>query len=183
MSEQKFDLQFKAIQNGDRKVFELLFKEIYPDLARYAYKITRDGIAAEEIVQEIFLYLWEKRSKINIQDSISAYLYSAVKNRCINWLRNELPKLQSTTDVTELEIQVSESGSPFDSERVKEIIEAAVRELPEKCREIFTLSRYAGLTYKEIAEELNISTKTVENQMNIAFKKLRTALKPLRKDF
>ncbi len=177
------DNSFEEIKKGNQKSFEVLFRKLYSDLVRYAFKITRDQSAAEEIVQDIFLYLWEKRNQLDVKGSIDSYLYSAVKNRCINWLKIELPKLQVTIDISDYEQAVRQSDNDENEEKVKkQLIDSAINRLPEKCREIFILSRSAGLTYQEIAEDLDISVKTVENQMGIALKKLRIELKPLMDD-
>ena len=168
------------IQNGDLRTFEFFFKENYKEIVRYANRFVRDQLIAEEITQEVFMYLWEKRGQITIQSSLSSYLFSAAKNRSINYLKLELPKMQAQTDISDLEIGLTqESNDPWRTEQVERFVKKAIDELPKKCKEIFVLSRNAGLTYDEIAEELDISKKTVENQMGIALKKLRVSLKPV----
>ncbi len=180
MPEKILDINFEKIKRGDLGTYELLFKSHYAAISRYANKIVRDPVVAEEIAQEIFLYIWEKREQITITGSLTSYIYSATKNKCINWLKLELPRIQSTLDVSDTDIMEQASEINLDrNDEIKKIVNAAIETLPKKCKEIFMLSRYGGLTYEEIAEDMNLSKKTVENQMGIALKKLREILKPL----
>lgn len=173
-------IDFEGIKKGDLRIYERFFKDNYPDIVRYANKFVRDKLIAEEIAQEVFMYLWEKRNVINVQSSLKSYLFSATKNRSINYLKLELPKVQAQLEITEFEIGVNAEYQEKDrSEQVERAVKKAIDELPKKCREIFILSRNAGLTYDEIAEDLSLSKKTVENQMGIALKKLRESLKPV----
>ena len=179
MSEKDLEI-FDKIQNGDLKAYEDFFRMHYPELVRYSHRYVRDTLAAEEIAQEVFMYIWEKRKAINIQSSLASYLYQAAKNRSINYQRLELPKLQLQSDITEMEVSLtSETNHGEQTELVSKLVKEAIDELPKKCKEIFILSRNAGLTYEEIAEDMNLSKKTVENQMGIALKKLRESLKPV----
>ena len=119
----------------------------------------------------------KNEKKISIQTTLKTYLYSAVKNKCLNYIKLELPKQQSMADISE--VMLSVSNAPKDegeNEQLKKYIQSAIDALPKKCRRIFILSRNAGMTYEEIAEELDLSKKTVENQMGIALKKLRESL-------
>jgi RNA polymerase sigma-70 factor (ECF subfamily) len=180
--DQTRDIPFERIKQGDMQAFEVLFRNEYAGLARFANKFVRDPDVAEEITQEIFLYLWEKRAQINLTGSLMSYLYSATKNKCINYLKLEYPKYQKMVDIHESMVLTKGSEVNIDNQQeIKTLIDEAISLLPEKCKEIFMLSRYGGLTYEEIADDLEISKKTVENQMSIALKKLRTTLKPILK--
>lgn len=174
------NLIFEQIKSGDLKSYERLFRQLYSPLTNYAYKVVKDKMIAEEIAQEVFMYLWDKRGQINISSSLTSYLYSATKNRCINYLKLELPKRQAEIEISEIDIadQIREI-TPGQQEKIKKVVDMAIDTLPEKCKEAFILSRYSGLTYDEIAEEMDLSKKTVENQIGIALKKLRVLLKPL----
>lgn len=177
MSQDSDLLLFDRVKKDDLASYELIFKKYYKELYRFAYTYVRDGVIAEEMAQEVFLYIWEKRGKIEIQTTLKTYLYSAVKNKSLNYIKLELPKQQAMSDVSEVMLGVS--GAKIDegeNDRLKKYIQDAVDALPTKCRKIFILSRNAGLTYEEIAEELGLSKKTVENQMGIALKKLRESL-------
>lgn len=170
-------LLFGQVKSDDLSSYELIFKKYFKELFRFAYTYVRDGIIAEEMAQEVFLYIWEKRKQIEIQTTLKTYLYSAVKNKCLNYIKLELPRQQAMSDVSEVMLSVDTARvDEGENEKLKIYIKEAVDSLPNKCREIFILSRNAGLTYEEIAEELDLSKKTVENQMGIALKKLRESL-------
>ena len=170
----------QGLHRGDHQIYEYLFRSHYIALCHFCLKYVREPAIAEEIVQEIFAYLWEKRESIKITSSLKSYLYTAVKNKAINYLKLQLPKELSKEDLTE-ELASTEKPVEADlsSQEIHQLVQEAIDRLPEKCRIIFNLSRNSGLTYKEIAEELEISVKTVENQMIIALRKLREQLKPV----
>lgn len=173
-------VDFDSIQKGDIGVYERFFKENYVEIVRYAHRFVRNQEIAEEIAQEVFMYLWEKRASISIQSSLKSYLFSAAKNKSINYIKLELPKSQALHDIETIELGASSEFKEQDSSKlIERKVKEAIDQLPKKCREVFILSRNAGLTYDEIAEEMDISKKTVENQMGIALKKLRESLKPL----
>ena len=170
---------FELVKKDDFSAYESLFKRYYQELYRFAYNYLRDQVPSEEMAQEVFLYLWEKRDQIEIKTTLKTYLYSAVKNKCLNYIKYEVPRKQELEE-SHLSLMITnqpEEGA--ESEKLKKYITAAIDQLPNKCRQIFVLSRNAGLTYEEIAEEMDISVKTVENQMSIALKKLRESLKPV----
>jgi len=164
------------LARGDSSAFEKVFKLHYVPLCNYAIKFVRLPEIAEEVVQEVFIYLWEKRRTIQINGSINAYLFRAVRNRSINYLKLQLPKDNNKEALS----PVMEVVDPVhDEDNLKELkfkIDKAIDNLPRQCKIIFNLSRNAGLTYAEIAEEMGISIKTVENQISIALKKLKIAL-------
>ena len=174
---------FEQVKQGNLKAYETIFKMHYAGLTRYATSIVRDFTIGEEISQEVLMYIWEKRGQINLTGALKSYLFSSVKNKCINYIKNELPKLQSTTDLSQISAMGSTPMSSDDSGLMKKKIQYAIDQLPDKCKNIFVLSRYGGLTYAEIAEDLEISVKTVENQMSIALKKLKEALKDELKEY
>lgn len=160
--------------------FEDLFRQNYADLCRYALKLTRNEQVAEEVVQEVFISFWERRHSIAITHSVKSYLLSSVRNRSINYLKLQLPKDNRKEDIDDHHIILTASGgaSGMEYDELYQQVQQAIDQLPEKCKAIFILSREEGLTYKEIAEQLSLSLKTVENQMGIALKKMRAALKP-----
>lgn len=170
-------LCFSKVKKGDFVAYEFIFNKYFKDLYRFGYSYLRDETQAEEIAQEVFLYLWDKREKIEIQTTLKTYLFSAVKNKCMNYIKIELPRQKNMSDVEQAKMFVSYDKDTTDnSELLKKQIKQAIDELPTKCKQVFMLSRYSGFTYEEIAEELGISKKTVENQMGIALKKLRISL-------
>ena len=177
-------LLFDRVKKDDLPSYEKIFKTYFKELYRFAFSYIRDSSIAEEMAQEVFLYMWEKRNKIEIQTTLKTYLYSAVKNKCLNYIKLELPKQRAMADVSEVMLSVSESPKDEgENEVLKKYIQSAIESLPNKCRQIFLLSRNAGMTYEEIAEELDLSKKTVENQMGIALKKLRESLETVYERF
>lgn len=172
------DLTWKKILSDDVEAFQTLFNALYKDLVSYSHRFTQQQIISEEIVQEIFISLWERRRKIEIKSSLKSYLYRAVKNRTINYIKNQLPKDQVTSDINDDVVLFEQPEEATEQIELSTAINHAISQLPEKCRIIFLLSRSNGLSHKEIAEELDLSTKTVENQIGIALKKLKISLKP-----
>lgn len=165
------------IRAGDAQAFEALFHAFHAGLCAFAYRYVKSREVAEEIVQEVFLFLWERRETLDVRDSIKNYLFTAVRNAAVSWLRHE--RVVARRQVETLELFSRPAPSP-DSMAISGELLAAVRRaidrLPERCRLIFTLHREQGLTYGEIAQVLGLSPKTVEVQMGRALKALRKGL-------
>ena len=156
-------------------LFENVFKTHFKSLHAYAFTILKDDTTAEEIVQNVFYKLWEKKDKITIESSLAAYLYKAVYYESLNFLKHMKVREVYHAHIT----RNNAGGDTMDSLALKELqqkIDLAINQLPEQCRTIFQLSRYEGLKYKVIAGKLGISVKTVESQMGKALKTLRTKL-------
>jgi RNA polymerase sigma-70 factor, ECF subfamily len=163
---------------GNEAAFEKIFKIYYKPLCHYSYSFLNDGAEAEEVVQNTFVKIWERRSTIQIQTSVKAYLYSMVRNSCLNVIKHEKVKQEFAKDHQ----YVSETSRPVVDEKMisnelESKIYEAMRTLPEQCRLVFQLSRFEELKYQEIANQLEISVKTVENQMGKALKMMRLHLK------
>ncbi|CAN5564820.1 RNA polymerase sigma-70 factor [soil metagenome] len=159
-------------------MFEVIFREHYNRLCRYASGILNDKDDAEEVVQQMFLSIWEKRQEIDIKVSVKSYLFRAVHNRCLNLIQ-QIKVRQNYAEGKQSEgIPIAHSPAQVlqGSELEKEI-KRALDVLPEQCKKIFELSRFAELKYSEIASQLEISVKTVENQMGKALRILRAELK------
>lgn len=157
----------------DRHSFELLFRKFFPALMAFAGKFLPDEDDAREVVHKVFISLWEKRESLDTSTSLKAYLFKSVHNRSLNVIRDR--KKISSEEVPDIagEINVEAQMNAMELEdKINEVIQG----LPEKCREVFELSRFEGLKYGEIAEKLGISVKTVENQMSKALKVLREKL-------
>jgi RNA polymerase sigma-70 factor (ECF subfamily) len=168
---------FEQIREGNKKAFELLFHRYYSNLCLYASKIIRNNEAAEEIIQDFFVKLWEKKEDLIIDSSVKNYFLRSVKNLCLNHIKhNKIKSDYSKQFLTENESPKNEDPV-FPEIDLVEKIEESINSLPEKRKEIFRLSREEGLKYREIAEKLNLSIKTVETQMGLAFKYLREKLK------
>lgn len=157
--------------------FETLFKSHYKALHAYANVMLKDSDVAEEIIQSMFLKLWEKRDLIQVQTSVKAYLYKCVYNDSLNYIRNQKTKTKYE-DFTVLTMNQHHEPASFQAElsELQRNLGLALNDLPEQCRTIFQLSRFEELKYKEIAEELGLSVKTVENQIGKALKILRLKL-------
>ena len=159
--------------------FQVVFRTYYNLLCNYAFTFTKDADASEDLVQDLFIKIWEQRRGLLKEASIRYYLFTAVRNNCITWLRRE--KQSATVQLTGYETisaTMDYPDGPMDEERDEKILlEQAIARLPPKCKEVFLLSRFGKLSYKEIATNLDISPKTVENQLGKALKMLRAFLK------
>jgi len=157
--------------------FEQAFKSHFKALHAYACTILKEEAAAEEIVQQVFFKLWEKKEQVHIQQSVSAYLYRSVYNESLNYLKHQKVKKahQSHTLYTSGTSSEQVSRKVIARELEAKIAEA-LNQLPEQCRTIFQMSRFEELKYREIADRLNLSVKTVENQMGKALRIMRTQL-------
>ena len=164
------------VKQGDIIAYETLFHNYYSYLCAFATKVILNPEAAEEIVQDFFVKLWENRTDITIDTSVKNYLFRSVKNRCLNHIKHEKVKLQHTENVLK-NTQNHQTNHQFYEVYLADEIERSIEELPAKRREIFRLSRQEGLKYREIAERMNLSVKTVEAQMGLAIKYLREKLK------
>ena len=166
-----------SLLKQDEAAFEKVFKSYFKKLHSYACTIARDEVAAEEVVQQVFVRLWERSKGLSISGSIEAYLYRAVYNESLNYLKHQKVKAQYQQYVTQTSMNESEStGSKLSLKELEERIRTAMNELPEQCRTVFQLSRFEELQYREIANCLGISAKTVENQIGKALKILRSKL-------
>lgn len=168
---------FHQIKHGDKQSFELLFKSHYAPLCSFANNYIKDKDDCEEIVQTFFLKLWERKSEIDINTSIKNYMFSSVRNSCLNYIKHQKIKASYQTEIlytNNLNDNIYENFLEVD---LIHKIEKIIAELPDKRREIFILSREQGLKYREIADKLQISIKTVETQMGHALKDLRDKLK------
>jgi RNA polymerase sigma-70 factor, ECF subfamily len=165
------------IRNGDAGQFESLFRSSYVSLVRYARNLIKDHDDAEEIVQDLFVRIWQDKEKLNIESSLNGYLFRSVHNRCLHYIEH---KKVVERHAEEMEYRQSESTeSPSDILNYNELQEKVARileRLPERCGKIFTMSRFEGLKYSEIAEKLAVSVKTVEANMGRALKEFRKEL-------
>jgi len=161
---------------GNTIIFERIFKEHFKGLHAYAYTMLRDEQAAEDIVQHMFLKLWEKKDTIQIEKSVASYLYRAVYNDSLNYLKHQ--KVRTAYEAHETRNAGNSSNSPesISYKELEQKLELALKELPEGCRTVFQMSRFEELKYHEIAAKLEISVKTVENQMGKALRLLREKL-------
>lgn len=168
--------------DGDIDSFKYFFDRYYNDLCNFVNVYLHDQSLSEEIVQDIFVYFWENREKLQIKSSVRSFLFSASKFKSLNLLRDTKTQKRIIEEIGKVKSQLpsEDEGSHLDTDEFKKILNAAVDQLAPRCREIFLLSKFEELSNKEIAEQLGISVKTVESQMTIALKKLREYLLPFR---
>ena len=170
----------RGINNGDKIAFEWLFFEYYSQLCISAYQIVKSEEAAKDVVQNIFLKLWQSHKKLKIKTSLKAYLYRAVKNQAINHNKKEQNQerlarnysAETGTNFEEPAIQTATSKLKVTSQ-----IWEIVNKMPERRKHVFKYHRRHGLSYKEISQVMDISRKTVENHMGLALKDLRDEMK------
>lgn len=170
-------MDLTRVAAGDQFAFEQLFRVHYAPLCAFARQYVKDGDKAEDLVQDLFFRLWQDRAKLNVTGSAKAYLFAAVRNRCLN----ALEVMARTRLLKDHEEPPTVEEGPSEDERAYRLarVDAAVEALPEERRRIFRMSRYDGLKYQEIADRLGISVKTVENQLGRALKTLREDLQDL----
>ncbi len=161
----------------DHSAFESLFREYFPFLVSFARKYVQDEEVRKDIVHNVFLNLWQKRDELDMGQTLKPYLFRSVHNRCLNHIRDHKKIIHH--DLPQEENQVMsylESDQQVQQSELEMKIKQVIDGLPDRCREIFVLSRFEEKKYAEIAEMLNISVKAVESQMSKALKVLRTEL-------
>lgn len=166
--------------------FSELYLMYYPKLVRFAKEFVVLEEDAENITQDVFTDLWERRDAIDHIENVNAYLFRLVRNRCLDYLKHKVFEQRYAENVQasfEIELNLKlQSLDRFDVSDISEgneterLVRDAINSLPKRCRDIFLLSRMKGLKYREISEKLGISVNTVECQMGIALKKLRVKL-------
>ena len=156
--------------------FEKLFREHFKPLCGFAIKYVKDLDDAKEVVHDVFVVVWRKLDSLGPDINYKSYLYTSVRNRCLNFIRDRrnLVKFDKVVEET----LISETHDPLETSELEREIEMAIDTLPDKCRQIFKLSRFEELRYSEIAQKMNISVKTVEAQMSKALRILRERLAP-----
>lgn len=163
------------LRNGDEKTFELVFRKYYESLCHYAYMLLQDNDLSEDVVQKVFVNLWEKRANLKVEVSLKSYLYKSVYNNSMNEIKHQKVVQNHKKDLNTNDLLVEPVGQVTTKELEKSI-EKALLALPEQCRLIFKMSRFEELKYKEIASVLGVSPKTVENQMGKALRLMRENL-------
>jgi RNA polymerase sigma-70 factor (ECF subfamily) len=161
-----------------RQEFEEIFRLHYANLCAYAYKYLQEKEASEELVQDVFFKLWVKRTEIDIQSSLKSYLYRAVRNGALNVISHLKirEEYKASNEQNRLDTEMQDGDELVGSE-LNQCIQSSLMKMPEQRRRIFVMSRYEDLKYREIAEQLGVSIKTVESQMTKALKFLRVELR------
>lgn len=155
-------------EQGFRQLYELYYEKLCYFLNYY----THDERAIEEVVQDVFVVLWEERDSLQIT-YIKTYLYKSARNKMLNYLRNERTRIILLERWAKMEMEERQAEDCINRAEFFMLLQETIDTLPLKCKEIFLLSRDAKMTYKEIADQKGLSIKTVETQMGIALKKIR----------
>ena len=177
-SEERYIIE--GLRSGRENAYRQLFEQYYLRLVVFAHRYLEDLESARDVVQDLFVDLYDSRQSISIQTSLKSYLYSAVKNRCLNQVKHEQVKEKHRNMIR------SEANVPDPNlEEIMDVVELEARiyeivlKLPERCRQIYIMSRVDGKRNSEIADTLNLSIRTVETQISKALKSLRDNLLPL----
>jgi RNA polymerase sigma-70 factor (ECF subfamily) len=177
------DFFFLRFKQGDELAFEKIFNANYNRITGFCNQFVYDTDKAKSIAQEVFLNLWLNRQKVESINGIRAFLYTYAKSSCLNYIRHrkivrkyEDSHLQEREDDLNREILESFDFNSLEFTELESLIQKAINDLPEKCRQVFVMSRFEGKMNKEISEELNISIKAVEANMTRALKTLRADL-------
>ncbi len=162
----------------DQDLFEQVFKIYFKSLRDYAFLLLRDETEAGEAVQQVFYRIWEKKKNLIVHSSVKAYLYKAVHNQCLLQLKRKNYMDEYRNHMTSKAKSEAEEWAfgKTEHKELEMLLYKAMNRLPAQCRIIFQLNRFEGLSYQEVAAELNLSVKTIENQMGKALKRLRHAL-------
>ena len=178
-NENQDELLQLRLNAGEVTALEYLFHQYYDDLCRYTIVFTKDIVIAENIVQDLFVYVWEHRESIEIHHSFESYLYQASRYKALNYKRNKSrkeDKLPILIEQSNNRVSVG-ADEAIEFKELNQIVWKAIELLPVRCQQIFRLSRTEELSYREIAELMNISISTVDNQVNTALKKIKKHVK------
>lgn len=163
----------RKLKLSDEGCFKELFEKYYSRLCRHAYYVIGNKHGAEDIVQNFFAHIWKKRDNLKIEGEIDSYLFVSVRNASCNYLKRERNKKMRETEYSDYN---KTDNASIDKETFLKKLQEALNQLPEQCREIYCLKNMEGLSYKEIADYLQISVKTVDVQIYRALKKLRESM-------
>ena len=171
----------ELLKENDELAISLVFKEHYAYLCKTIIRLVNDPHIAEDLAQDVFHDLWKRRENLNISISLKAYLRRAAINKTLNHIRDKKVKWDDEDKLPYMAAKVPDAVQELQGQDLKKLIDDTINGLPERCRLVFTLSRFEQMPYSEIAGALGISVKTVENQMSKALKTMRTALLPAAK--
>lgn len=176
MQQTNDDIYFlKLIRKGDEQAFKHLFDTYFVPLCRFIRIYVKESSIAEEIVLDVFANVWERRNTLQIQVTIKAYLFQSARNRAINYIRDN-DRFVFVSDFSEFDGPESDTDTTMEENELMQMIEEAICSLPVKCQEVFRMSRFGNLSNKEIADEMDITVKTVEAQITKALKFIKSYL-------
>ena len=162
----------EAIRRNDYVSYNKLFERYYGRLCQYVYSLLMDKSDTEDIVQELFLNIWKNRERIEIKENVGGYLYKMAKHLALNHLRSKV----YFNNLSETQDQLSYEDDRVESEEFRIALYSSIDHLPDRCKEVLLLHRIKGLKQKEISEKLDVSIKTIKNQIWISLQKLRRCL-------
>ena len=162
----------EAIRKNDYVSYNKLFERYYGRLCQYVYSLLMDKSDTEDIVQELFLNIWKNRERIEIKENVGGYLYKMAKHLALNHLRSKV----YFNNLSETQDQLSYEDDRVESEEIRLALYSCIDHLPGRCKEVLLLHRIKGLKQKEISEKLDVSIKTIKNQIWISLQKLRRCL-------
>jgi RNA polymerase sigma-70 factor (family 1) len=173
------NLLIGRLRSGEEAAYKALFTEYYKVLTVFANKYLRDIEASKELVQDLFVHLYERRENLDINSSLKSYLFRSTHNRCINYINAQKIRVKYAEHVNfTTDIQDNNLEHQVNTAELEHALYKAIGELPPKCRSIFKMNRFEGLSNTEIAEQLKLSKRTVETQISKALKILRIKMEP-----
>jgi len=176
----KLNTVLQDLANDDKKALEELFNYYYPRLYQFSRSFLKLEEGIDDILQEVFIKIWKNRANIHSSETFNPFIFAITRNLLLNELRSRLSKQKIKDEIFKLSVPDEyNSFDKFEYGELKESIDKIVNDLPEKQKEVFLLSRYEGLSHKEIAEKLNISTKTVEYHISQSISTIKSKLKQL----
>lgn len=170
----------------EKTTFSKIYSIYFPKLVRFAREYVISTEDAENIVQDLFMYLWEHRDMVSSITNLNAFLFTLIKNRCIDFYRRQtlinsrqeqLDTLHDKEQKLKMEALMQFNENIFTEKEIETLLTQAIEHLPEKCRQVFILSRMEGMKHEEIATQLQISVNTVQNHIATALRKLKVELK------
>ncbi len=166
----------------DGEAMELMFRKYYAFLCLTIARVLKDEHTSEDLAQEVLMEVWRRRANINVNTSLRAYLRRAAVNRTLNYIRDRKIKWDDEDKLTMMASNATGVARELEGQDLEKTIHAAIDQLPDRCRLVFTLSRFEEMSNQQIADELEISIKTVENQMTKALRLLKEAISPYLKE-
>ncbi len=176
------DQILELLGKDSERAMELMFKHYYSLVCIAIAKILPDTHVAEDLAQDVFFDVWKKRDSLVINTSLKAYLRRAAVNKTLNYIRDRKIRWDDEDKITEMESDTTGIMETLEGADLAKVVEQAIDKLPERCRLVFSLSRFEEMTNQEIADQLGISIKTVENQMTKALKMLKAVIGPFLRD-
>lgn len=173
-SAEQIRIWVEKISGSDQKAFDSLFRSLYPRLVRFSLKYVKNKAVAGDIVQDAFVILWEKREELDPQKSVKGYLYSIVRNRSLNYLRDHSSETVGLELLNNSQLKTTDNTDQYEEEeQLVDLLKEWIEDLPQRQQEAFELSRFEGLDHDEIAGVMEVSSNTVNNHIVSALKHLR----------